>query len=502
MNTLKNISAWALAIAMAVPFHPGLALGQALPPRPPQYILISFDGSYTPEMWKATREHAQKTGAKVTHFISGVDFLMGSDRRKIDGAVDSIYIPPRYKGGRRSDIGFGGDRTEMNRRIYEMNENMKAGMEIGGHGNSHFNGSSWSLEDWTFEFNQFHKFLFEAFSLNKLQESQTRVQESEWRNNLLPHLRSFRAPYLGRGEGLWKTLGQTQWKIDGKAREHRFIYDASAVADSPTSWPTKSNLGFWFFRMAIIPVPGLNHGVLSMDYNFYVAHSDNPNSPKDKLEKIQEFEEQMYQAYMSWFQRNYHGNRAPINIGHHFSTWNKGAYWKALKRFMTDVCQQAEVKCTTGLELAEYLESVPASALALLKQGQFDRKNLPRLAIASLDQSRISSSVLSQNKFYRWSQEGFADLPRKENVDFSWRASNGETSRTRLNLERLAARGIHGLELVAKDSEDREEVKKMIIDWDAREGRYRLAPQQEPLVMGCTWEAHREQVDLSVLDDE
>ncbi|MFN7454348.1 MAG: hypothetical protein ACK5RO_06770 [Pseudobdellovibrionaceae bacterium] len=499
MKTLKNLSRWSLALCLAFPFNPSSAFGQSLPQRPPQYILISFDGSYTSEMWKATREHAIKSGAQVTHFISGVDFLMGSSSRKIEGAIDHIYTPPRYKGGRRSDIGFGGDRSEMNRRIFEMNENMKAGMEIGGHGNSHFNGSSWSLEDWTFEFNQFHKFLFEAFSLNKLQESQTRVQESEWRKNLLPHLRSFRAPYLGRGEGLWKTLGQSKWEIDGQVRDHQFVYDASAVAESPTSWPTKSERGFWYFRLAVIPVPGLNHGVLSMDYNFYVAHSDNPNSPKDKPDKTQEFEEQMYQAYVSWFQRNYHGNRAPMNIGHHFSTWNKGAYWKALKRFMTDVCQQPEVKCTTGLELAEYLESLPASTLASLKQGQFDRKNLPRLA--SLDQSRVSSAVLSQNRFYRWSQEGFADLPRKENVEYSWRARTGETSQTRLNLERLAARGIHDLELVAKDHEDREEVKRMVIDWDARESRYRLAPQKEPLVMGCTSESHREQVDLSVLED-
>jgi hypothetical protein len=41
----------------------------------------------------------------------------------------------------------------------------------------------------------------------------------------------------------------------------------------------------------------------------------------------------------------------------------------------------------------------------------------------------------------------------------------------------------------------------MVIDWDARESRYRLAPQKEPLVMGCTSESHREHVDLSVLED-
>lgn len=466
------------------------AQAQALPQRPPQYVLISFDGSYTNSMWQATREHALATNAQVTHFISGVDFLIGSNQRKIEGAVDHIYTPPQYKGGSRSAIGFGGDRETMNRRIFEMKASMDAGMEIGGHGNSHFDGTRWSTADWTYEFTEFFRFLYNAFDINSLRERDTQVSERDWKQALRPQLRSFRAPFLGRGPGLWETLGNKDWNIDGQRQNFSFVYDASDVAQSPSAWPEKSNLGFWYFRMAMIPVPGRTRSILSMDYNFYVAHSDNPVAPKDKPEKAAEFEEQMYQAYVNWFLRNYHSNRAPMNIGHHFSTWNRGAYWKALQRFMKEVCTLPEVRCATGLELAAFLEDQSPQTLAQYARGEFSRTNMKQVQIPL----KVLTSTGQDNHLkYQNVRDGIATLPNSTAVNFKWRVENQIVANTALDLASLAKSGVSRIDLVKEGSE--KSAIPLFLDWNPSTNQTQLLKWSEEEIAPCNADAHQEQVN-------
>lgn len=466
--------------------------------RPPQYILISFDGGYNPDMWVATREHALASNAKVAHFISGVDFLMGSSSRSIPGAVDHIYKPPRWTSGRRSDIGFGGDKGEVTRRITEMKKSMDAGMEIGGHANAHFNGSAWTADEWRYEFNLFNEYVYNVHKINGISENASGVRVSDWKNALDSHLKSFRAPYLGRGAGLWAAMGSSSWQVDGGRRLSRMVYDASDVAQNPTSWPEKSNQGFWFMRMPVIPVPGLSRGVLAMDYNFYVAHSDNPNSPKDKPAMVGQFEEQMYAAYLNWFERNYYGNRAPLNIGHHFSTWNKGAYWKALKRFMTNVCNQPEVRCITGMEMAEILEKTPSATLNAYRHGEFDRGNTPRLNLVR--PTRIAD-VRNENDTYRWIKDGIADLPRAEGTRFSWKSGDTDLHLLRLKLADLARKGLSRVDLVVKKANQPEQKLPFMIEWNPATDEASLVRWNEPLLKACDEHAHDEQVDTKELVD-
>ncbi|GEM_PF-1926187 len=382
--------------------------------RPNQYIAISFDGSYTSAMWQATREAAQSYGAKVTHFVSGVDFLIGSSSKKIPQSTDHIYIPPGYSGkGRRSDIGFGGTKSMLEERLAQIDKSIQAGMEIGSHANAHFDGTNWSESEWTYEFNWFHKLLLEVFEINPISSAEVGFDANHWKNTLRYQMKSIRSPYLGRGKGLWQTLAKDKWEILGQSVDHKYLYDASDVAVSPSAWPGQSATGgYWYLRMPVIPVPGRTKGVLAMDYNFYVMHSDNPNSPKDKPEQAAEFEEQMYQAYINWFSRNYKGNRAPINIGHHFSTWNKGAYWRALQRFMKDVCQLPEVKCTTGRELVEFLNSVGPNKVSQYQKGDFDRSGLPVINLALAENNFLAANQ-SKQSLYAFQDNGFVSLPHQ-----------------------------------------------------------------------------------------
>lgn len=488
-------------------------------PRPPQFILISFDGSYTNQMWQATREQALASNAKVTHFISGVDFLIGSGTRRIPGATDAIYTPPRYTGGRRSDIGFGGTRAMLEERIRQVTKSVQAGMEIGGHGNSHFDGSGWSKQDWTYEFNWFHKLLLEVFRINSLNPESVGVTESTWLRTLLPNqMRSFRAPYLGRGAGLWQALSQSEWSMLDNVQEHRFTYDASDVSTNPAAWPQKSPGGFWYFRMATIPVKGMSRNILSMDYNFYAAHSDNPSSPKEKPEKVAQFEAQMLDAYMSWFMRNYYGNRAPIHIGHHFSTWNRGAYWKALKRFMQKVCHQPEVKCVTGQELVQYLERLTPQQLQANTRGDFDRSYIQDLNIA------WSKPVTQQAlRAYPWQSRGYAYLPSRGftkeirvHAQTYWVTENGQrlhanvkhpqvdignTEEGVLDLVTLARQGVYRLNLIVEEQGEAQ-AYPWYIEWDPQTNHAQLIEWQAPLIKACdSQEAHTEVFNEADIED-
>src|SRR5438445_6840118 len=49
--------------------------------RPPQFVMISFDGSGDPALWKHWRSVGRRTGARFTFFLSGVYLLDRSDAR-------------------------------------------------------------------------------------------------------------------------------------------------------------------------------------------------------------------------------------------------------------------------------------------------------------------------------------------------------------------------------------------------------------------------------------
>jgi len=480
--------------------------GQALE-RPPQFVLISFDGSYTNTMWEATREGALKNGAKVTHFISGVDFLIGSSTRSVPGATYRIYTPPRWNGGRRSDIGFGGTRTMLEERIRQIQKSFEAGMEIAGHANAHFDGSTWTEAEWTYEFNWFHRLVLEVFSINSLDEKVVKVSQAEWQKQMLTQMKSFRAPYLGRGRGLWNTLGRSKWEMLGQTKNHSYTYDASDVSRNTAAWPEKSPQGFWYFRMATIPVTELGRNVLSMDYNFYVAHSDNPNSPKDKPERAKDFEEQMYRAYVKWFIQNYHGNRAPINIGHHFSTWNRGAYWKALQRFMKDVCQLPEVSCTQGQELVSFMEGLSPSHYRGLRLGQFNRQGLPRVDIEhSIRPTTQKFQTEPLLKSYPFQTLNKAILPIAENMKFYWylRFQDLKIESRTLDLIKFSQMGVTRVDIVGINLFTKKtHVTSWKISWDPILNHATLEPEWDDLLTepACTVEAHREVVNPRYLHD-
>ena len=127
--------------------------------RPPQFVMISFDGSGDPVLWKHWRAVGNRTGARFTFFVSGVYLL--------DRAQANLYHAPQHRPG-SSDIGFSASEADVRAIVHQINLGYAEGNEIGTHYNGHFcapypgNVGTWTIADWLHELAQFHQLLHHA----------------------------------------------------------------------------------------------------------------------------------------------------------------------------------------------------------------------------------------------------------------------------------------------------------------------------------------------------
>ncbi len=293
-----------------------------------QYVLLAFDGSYSIPMWKDTRAFAQtmiSQGKPVhfTYFISGVYLLTN--------AASKTYNAPQAGPG-KSAIGFGGGKKDIADRIEQINLAINEGHEIGSHANGHYNGSSWSATDWKSELQQFAHIVKDVGTIDGLQSEPDQRQ----RINLPPQgITGFRAPDLGVSAGLYPTL-----------KELGYVYDCSKAAKQNV-WPSKDASGIWEVPLAKIKYNGATSTILSMDYNFYFKQSAAKDAFKKGSPEWQQAYDETLKSFQQYFDTNYAGNRAPVQIGNHFSTWNDGVYWEAMKTLAENVCGKPDVKCVT-----------------------------------------------------------------------------------------------------------------------------------------------------------
>jgi peptidoglycan/xylan/chitin deacetylase (PgdA/CDA1 family) len=311
----------------------------AISKKPPQYVLLAFDGSYSNSFWAESREFAQEAkrkGAplKFTYFINAAYYL--------PKAAGASYAPPQHARG-ASAIGWGGTDADVAKRIEQTNLAFQEGHEIGSHTVGHWDGSTWSAAEWESEFSQWDKLLFETPHPGAPPFAFT-AKDSV----------GFRAPQLGHSPGLYPTL-----------REHGYTYDTSKSAAS-SHWPEKVN-GVWDMALAQLRIVGSSKRTLSMDYNFYVADS----AAAPDAGNFATYKKRMLDTYRAYFNANYTGNRAPVHIGHHFSKWNGGAYWEAMKEFALEVCAKPNVKCTTYKDLVTFLNARTPQELADYKSAAF-----------------------------------------------------------------------------------------------------------------------------------
>lgn len=302
-----------------------------------QYVVLAFDGSRSISMWQATRDFAEEMAAKgkpvhFTYFIN-TSYLLAYQNRM-------LYAPPGHATG-TSPIGFASSEKDVANRLEQMNAAQREGHEIGCHLTGHYDGSGWSEADWSQEFKSFFDIIAQVGTLNHLEK-----EPLERRTLQLPPegMAGFRAPNLGVNEHLWPVL-----------KQYPFAYDTS-LTDKLGAWPSKRAHGLWEFPLTRIPFAGSpTSSLLSMDYNFYFKQSQAVDTAMRGTPLWERHEGEVLRSYRDYFARSYNGNRAPIFIGHHFSLWNDGVYWEALKTFAEETCGKPEVRCVSYKEVMEEL---------------------------------------------------------------------------------------------------------------------------------------------------
>jgi len=341
--------------------------------RPPQFVIMAFDNCTELERWKELSEFAadmNESGKPVhfTFFVSGINFITDDKA--------SLYQPPNRPRG-ASQIGFGGTANEVAQRVAYINELYLHGHEIASHAVGHFDGRGWSAAEWAQELNSFRDVLANVAANNGLDNSVKLAFP-------LSEVIGFRAPYLATSPGLYTAL-----KEDG------FRYDTSGDSE-PWNWPEKIG-GLWRFNLAELKLADSGRHALSMDFNFFAAQSHMTVEPSRRVA----FREEMLQTYLAYFHSNYAGNRAPLNIGHHFFDYQDGAYREALETFARTVCGLPEVRCTTYAELADFMDRLDAPTLEAYRNGDFPHAvapgpSLPVIGAAARPPDTAPTRVVTQ----------------------------------------------------------------------------------------------------------
>lgn len=301
---------------------------------PAQLVVVSFDGAHDNRLWTQSREMARRTGAHFTYFLS-CTFLMTKENRK-------SYQAPHHPRG-KSNVGFAPDNKDVVTRLEHIWQARAEGHDIGSHACGHFDGAKWSTEEWKQEFDFFRNTLRDAWQNAGVPER----EPVEWRNFAEKDIAGFRAPYLSSGPALTQAL-----------RDFGFRYDASQVSKGPVL-PNESD-GFVHFSLPLIPEGPSARPVIGMDYNLFVRHSRGIEDKKNSAA----FEERTLSAFRAAFDEQYAGDRIPLQLGFHFVAMNGGAYWRALDRFLTEVCSKPGVACVSQREAMDILAERTKAARA------------------------------------------------------------------------------------------------------------------------------------------
>jgi peptidoglycan/xylan/chitin deacetylase (PgdA/CDA1 family) len=358
----KFVTGMALCLALCVP-------ARAVE-RPPQFVVMAFDNCTELERWKELSEFATDmngSGKPVhfTFFVSGINFL-ADDKA-------SLYQPPDRRRG-ASQIGFGGTADDVAQRVAYINDLYRNGHEIASHAVGHFDGSRWSAEEWAQEFASYRELLTNVAANNGLDST---VKFAFPPSEVI----GFRAPYLANGPGLYVAL-----------KDAGFRYDTSGE-NFPENWPEKIG-DLWRFNLVQLKLADSGRRALSMDYNFFAAQSRTVVDPARR----DAFRDEMLRTYLDYFRSNYDGNRAPLNIGHHFFDYQDGAYHEALEAFARVVCGLPEVRCATYAELADFMDSLDELTLEAYRNGDFPHAAAPPLSVAAREPAATRAPLEAKSK--------------------------------------------------------------------------------------------------------
>lgn len=313
--------------------------------KPPQFVLVSFDGGGWHDRWQTFMETAKPHDARFTVFLTGVYLVEKANRE--------LYQAPNQEPG-ASTVSFYPDEPSIAQLVEDLNEANSRGHEIGTHYNGHFcaasegGGDTWDTEDWKSELDQFFDFL------TNYRENNGYGADFPTLDVTADSIRGGRLPCL---DGKWSELVPV-WK------DHGITYDTSRSATLGTGvhWPYAQD-GLWQFEVPVVFSPAFDGPespakegddspiVTAMDYNFWAKINGAQNEP----EKRDVMHDAALETYRYMYASAYAGNRAPLVLGNHFNGWNDNAFNPAVEQFMSEVCGEPDTYCTTHRDVIQWL---------------------------------------------------------------------------------------------------------------------------------------------------
>jgi hypothetical protein len=308
--------------------------------KPPQFVVISFDGAGSLDRWHYYRNIANQVGAHLTYYLSGPYLVPGSKK--------NIYNPPHHKPG-SSDIGWADSDADVQARMEQVRQAYLEGNEIGTHFIGHFCGAGgglhWTADDWRNELTQWYSLL------------------DNWRTNAddptadpMPFKNS---EVVGERTPCLEYQAATLFPV---LKSFGFRYDTSDYGY--LQWPKKDPSGIWEIPMQELRAADTGRPVLSMDYNFYDMQT---HAVDGSPALYPAYGKQVLQTYRNAYTALYNGNRAPLILGDHFANWNHGIYTQALGQFISETCGRPDTKCVTFTELINWMEAQSPETLKSLQ---------------------------------------------------------------------------------------------------------------------------------------
>jgi len=311
--------------------------------KPPQFVVLSFDGAGWHEKWQFWHSIAQRVPLRFTGFLTGLYLL--------DEQHKTYYHGPGHLPGKTS-LGAWNSPADVVQEIKDLNNAYSLGDEIGTHYMGHFcsdnepGADTWSTADWNSDLNQF----FDVYRNHKKIDN---IPGMPTLNVPASSIKGERTPCLeGKPDQLFPALAK-----------HHFLYDSSPDRDG-IAWPQKVG-GIWRMGMADFPLAGTNHKVITMDYNFWYAQEQTAaNVPPAKSARDTK---QITQTYLNMYDATYNGNRAPLILGNHFEQWNNNAYTNALAKFALKVCGRPDTRCVPFIDVVRWMQMQDPKRLAQLQ---------------------------------------------------------------------------------------------------------------------------------------
>ena len=322
--------------------------------RPPQFVLVSFDGAADPALMARWQADAIASSARLTFFLSAV-YLLGKQNR-------TTYQGPGHPAG-ASAIGFsptpGGqdDGAYIASVVKSLQAATRAGNEVGNHFGGHWCGAggvgTWTKADWAAELNQVENLVLKVDKNNAFNPAVGPPYDPL-------RVAGARTPCLeGKLDDLYPVL---------KARGYR--YDASNTKGL-FDWPKKRN-GLWAFGFAGIKIAGLERFTLTVDFSISTGFNGDAAKGTLTTEQTNQIYQSVRDAYLQTFDTLYNGSRTPFEISNHFNSSDGDAYNKAVEDTMRAVCGRAEVVCATYSQLADWLDA-HAAELDAIQAGKFTK---------------------------------------------------------------------------------------------------------------------------------